>query len=170
MEKVPLHGDLQIDQDLAFSRREWRVQHIGWLLMVVLIAAASLGLFGRGPLSNAHVQTADGRLGIAYQRVAHHQASDLLGLDVRPNATGDDTVRVWFDRAYMQHRIVESISPEPERTATDGERIVYAFHLSDRTRPARIVFRTRPDALWVQPARAGIIGGDSLRYRQIVLP
>jgi hypothetical protein len=170
MDEIPLHGDLQIDQDLAFSRREWRVQHIGWLLMVVFIVAASVGAFGRGPLSSAQVRTADGRLGIEYQRIAHRQGPDLLQVDVRPDAAAEDTVRIWFDRDYMQDRIIESISPEPERTTTDGDRIVYAFHVPDRTRTARIVLRTRPDVLWAQPASAGIIGGDSLRYRQIVLP
>ena len=170
MEKVPLHGDLQIDQDLAFSRREWRVQHIGWLLMVVFIAAASLGVFGRGALSKANVRSADGHLDVEYQRVARHQGPDLLRVEVRPDALREDTLRIWFDRAYMEDRVVESVSPVPERTVTDGDRIVYAFLVADRTRPTRIVLRTKPDALWAQPARAGIIGGDSLRYRQIVLP
>ena len=134
MNDIPLHGDLQIDQDLAFSRREWRAQHIGWLLMVLFIIAASLGVFGRGPLSKAHVRTPDGRLGVEYQRVAHHQGPDLLRVEVQPDAIREDTVRIWFDRVYMEDRLVESVSPVPDRTVTDGDRIVYAFLVGDRTR------------------------------------
>jgi len=170
MKTVPLHGDLQIDQDLRFSKREWRTQHAGWLLMLILIAAAALGLFGHGPLASRHAQTPDGRLKLDYDAVARHSAPDILRIEIAADAVSDGTVSIWFDRAYIHARTVESISPEPALSGTSGDRIAYEFRIADRTQAAIIAFHTSPRDMGRQRGAAGLVGGDSLRFSQIVLP
>lgn len=170
MNDVPLHGDLQIDQDLAFSHREWRVQRLGWLLMVLFIVGAAAGLFGGGPLSMARTGTADGRLAIEYDRIARHEGPDLLRLEIAPEAVINGTVRLWFDRAYILDRTIASISPEPERSGAADNRLVFEFHVADPARRTLIEFHTKPGAIWRQSGSAGLVGGDSLRFSQFILP
>ena len=38
----------RIEDGIAFQRRVWRAERIGWALMLALVAAAILGLFGGG--------------------------------------------------------------------------------------------------------------------------
>ena len=170
MNSVPMHGDLQIDQDLRFSQREWRTQKAGWLVMLLLILAALLGVFGRGPLSPQQAVTANGRLILAYDRVARHSATDVLRLAIAPTAVSGDTVSIWFDRAYMHARAIESISPEPQGFSSSGDRIVYRFRVDDPARPAVIAFLTNPRDIGRRRGSAGIVGGDSLRFAQFILP
>jgi hypothetical protein len=47
--EVQRHGDLEIQEDLPFQRREWLVERVAWGVMALLIVAALLGLFGTGP-------------------------------------------------------------------------------------------------------------------------
>lgn len=53
MEPIRRVGELEIEEDLDFQRRMWRLQQIGWALLVLVVVAALLGLFGKGPLSRA---------------------------------------------------------------------------------------------------------------------
>ena len=170
MDTVPLHGDLQINQDLRFSRREWRTQHVGWVVMLLFILAAALGAFGRGPLATRQAQSGNGSLDIEYAKVARHSAPDILRVEVAPEAIASGMVTIWFDRTWVHGRSVESISPEPEQSSAGGDRITYEFRIADPTRPAILAFETRPRDMGRQAAAIGIAGGDSLRFTQIVLP
>jgi hypothetical protein len=64
---------MEVNADIEFQRRVWRVQRIGWLIIAAVIVAALLGVFGGGPLSRAAVQ-GDG-LRLEYERFARLQQS-----------------------------------------------------------------------------------------------
>ncbi len=51
---------LDVEEDMAFQRRNWRAERIGWAAMVAIVIAAVLGLFASGPLSWATAQTPTG--------------------------------------------------------------------------------------------------------------
>src|SRR5919106_6001727 len=73
---------LQIDQDLAYQQREWLVERVGWIVMLLLIVAAAAGIFGNGVLSRASVS--DGKqLRIEYERFAHYLTPTSLKVHMR---------------------------------------------------------------------------------------
>ena len=53
-------GELDVSEDLAFTRREWLLRRVVWALVLVTLLAALCGLLGIGPLSQ--VSAADGQL------------------------------------------------------------------------------------------------------------
>ncbi|HEV2128712.1 MAG TPA: hypothetical protein VGR22_08850, partial [Thermomicrobiales bacterium] len=65
-------GDLEVDEDIEFQEREWKVQRVGWALMLVVIVLALVGLFGTGPLSAVEREADDGTLVLEYQRFVRH--------------------------------------------------------------------------------------------------
>jgi hypothetical protein len=67
-------SQLQIDEDLAFQRREWKIQRVGWGAMALVIIAALLGVFGTGPLSNATLEREGLRL--EYERFCRFAAAN----------------------------------------------------------------------------------------------
>ncbi len=48
MEQIPRVGDLDIEQDLDFERRQWHVQRVGWVVFLLILLAAFVGLLGTG--------------------------------------------------------------------------------------------------------------------------
>ncbi|MEP7151377.1 MAG: hypothetical protein ABI856_06680, partial [Nitrospira sp.] len=66
---------IQIEQDLPFQYRQWRLERIGQVLLACCIVAALLGLFGHNPLSTTTGQTSDGRLSIHYDRFARIESN-----------------------------------------------------------------------------------------------
>jgi hypothetical protein len=62
---------MEIETDLEFQRRVWRVPRVGWLIIGAAVVAALLGLFGTGPLSRA--STDGGGLTVEYDRFARRE-------------------------------------------------------------------------------------------------
>ena len=47
---------IDLDDDIAFQRRQLFVERAGWIAMLAVVVAAFLGVFGHGPLSTAVVE------------------------------------------------------------------------------------------------------------------
>lgn len=161
-------GSIEIDQDLDHARALWRVQRLGWIAMLLVILAGLLGIFGDGPLAKAHA-SGDG-FTLDYDRFARHGAPTSLAAEVEAGALRGDTATLWLSRQYLDALELESVIPEPERVETRDDVVLFTFLAADRSRPARITFKVRPDDYWSKPASAGIDGGGSVSFRQFIYP
>jgi hypothetical protein len=110
MKKKDTSGEIQITQDMAFQRLEWRIQRVGWFLMAAVVCAALLGLFGDGPLSSA-VQTS-GSLRIEYDRFLHNQAPSEYRIHF---STSQAEFQLGFNHSFLQNVKLERITPDPIR-------------------------------------------------------
>jgi hypothetical protein len=146
-------GELQIEQDVAFQRREWRMERAGWVALATFVIAAAAGLFGDGPLSHATASDQSRQLVIRYQRFVRASASSELHLQVSASAANSGEITVWADRAYLRDVEVSSIVPEPTRVSQLGKHIVYAFAVAAAAESSEIAFRYKP-------ARAGRLHGS----------
>jgi hypothetical protein len=158
-------GDLEISQDLDFQRKEWRIQRIGWLLMLGVTVIALLGGCGHGLLARATRRTPDDALVLRYDRIARHQGPTRLVLQL--NGRAGDSVAVWLDEAYVNGVQVRTITPDPERVSSGNGRITYRFAVQPN---ATITFLVDPDKFWRREGALGVEGGPSIRFTQFVLP
>ena len=170
MTTVPRYGDIEVDQDLDFQRRDWRAQRIGRIVMLAIVVAALGGAFGDGPLSSASAHSSNGHLQVDYERIARHSASLPLRVHVGPHAPGDSVVDLWIDEDYMHGLVVRDISPAPVQTRAGDRRLIYRFHLADPSRAADVVFQVDAQKLWSRRGAIGLVNGDSVPLRQFVLP
>ena len=161
-------GLIEVDQDLDHARSLWRVQRFGWVVMLLIVIGAALGLFGHGPLADGQAR-AEG-LTLNYDRFARHGATSSLEAEIEPQALRGDTLTLWMTRKYLEGAELESVIPEPARVATRGDLVVFTFMTAERSRPTRITFKLRPDEYWSEHARAGIDGGESVSFRQFIYP
>lgn len=162
--------DLEIDQDLAYLHRSWRVQRVGWLGMAVVLALALAGLLGSGPLSWQEV-TVPGFLRVEYQRFARYQAPQTLTVRVDPAATHAGEVRLWVDRRYLEHARIETITPEPSRVETAADRLVYVFAMNRTGEPATVAFDLQAERIGTIAGRVGLDGTEAAApFRQLVYP
>jgi len=114
---------LDIEQDLPFQYRQWKLERIGQVLIACCILAALIGLFGHNPLSTATRQTADGRLSIHYDRFARTESNSDFLVTFEPGKGTDGVVRLWLSQEYLDAFKVTAVSPVPLRgEARDGRR------------------------------------------------
>lgn len=160
---------LQIDEDMRFQRREWVVQRVGWVVILVLLIAGLLGaLGGDGVLS--HRAARAGPLALEYERFTRQRRPTSLHVRVDPASAIDGQVRVWLDQSVLDRIDIERIEPEPVETRADDERVVYQLALADPARPARVTIAYQPADLGVMRVRLGVVGGDEIAVDQIVYP
>lgn len=103
---------LQINQDLVFQRREWRVQRIGWWVLCAFVLAAALGLFGNGPLSRAQAGDPGSPLRADYQRFVRVGAPARVTIHGTTGGSGQDW-QLRLSRPYFDGVRLEHVTPEP---------------------------------------------------------
>lgn len=157
-------------QDLAFQRREWRAERIGWLAIAGLVLAAMLGLLGDGPLSSTSADSPDGSIHLIYQRFGRVTATQALRIRFHPVADADRRYRVWISGAYRDANRVREVSPTPEHVEDDRGRVVYVFRALQIERSTEVTFYVQPRVAGLCPGWIGLVGGDSVAFRQFIYP
>jgi len=164
-------GDLEIEQDLRFQRREWRVQRIGWLLMALLICAALLGVFGGGGLlTGASDSAAGGAAKISYQRFARLSAPASLKVRFPESAVQNGMLQVAVERDYIEGVQIEHITPEPESVEVTADAIVYTFAVGDPSGAGQVAFHYTTESIGLVSGWVELADTERLTLRQFVYP
>ena len=143
--------NLEIDQDIEFQRRSWRVQRIGWIAMVILVGLGLVGGLGSGPLSR-QVLVVPGVLHLDYKRLTRYQSPEKLIVRLQSAAISGREVGLWIDREYLDASKVETVTPPPIHVESSADRLVYFFRLARPVEPATIrLCRTLTWALVILP-------------------
>lgn len=161
-------GDLEHERDLRFQHRQWTVQRVGWLVMVLIIVAAFLGLLGAGPLSSS--TAAMGPLQLQYLRFERRHAPTELEVSVASSADSQDQLELWMSSDYLSRVEITSIIPEPEEVIEAGDRVVYRFNVNDQMGTVSIRILLEPDDPGLGTGRIGVAGGPELEFWQFVYP
>lgn len=163
-------GDFEIDQDLRFQDREWKIQRLGWVAILLLVVLALLGLFGTGPLSTATASDADGPLSVDYQRFIRHGGRTTLTIRVGNDYLAGNEVEVSLTDTYLDGVEVQQITPQPQEVrAGDGE-LIYVFAVEDMTQPFEVSFSLRPQHIGRLSGEASITDGPTVAFDQISYP
>lgn len=157
--------DLDIDEGLNFQRRQWALQRAGWVIMLVVIVLACLGLFGEGPigkvmLSNSNVRLEFDRFGRLGRETRLNFQTDLT--------KGKSQHHLWLSRRYLERVRIERIEPEPDSSQIEAERTVYSFRTDVKS--LNVSFVVRPETAGRLPGIAGSEGAPDLRFAQFIYP
>jgi hypothetical protein len=114
---------LPIQEDMLFQRRNWVAERVMWSVMTVGVAAAILGLFSRGPLSDGRI--ADGRtFTVEYEAYAHKTARTNFTVRTAHATIPESIVRL--SRSFLDSYDIEFVHPHPVRAAS-GDSLVMVF-------------------------------------------
>lgn len=161
-------GQLEINQDFEFQRREWRFQFIGWLLMSLPIVAALLGLMGSGPLSDATATAPDSSLQVEYHRFLHRHNPGQITLHLRQSPP--QKARIWISHSLLHGMKLEETTPRAE-TVEAGASGDYLTFLTDGTGgPMTIKLYIDPEAIGWLSASAKLDGEPAVEFGQFIYP
>src|SRR5215207_519621 len=108
-------GDLELDQDLTYQQREWRVERISWIVWLLLIVAALLGLLGPGPLSQTRAGSQDERVWVDYERFVRYRSPTQLIVHIEPDAAQEGMFHLQLDQEFIAKAQIQRIDPEPDQ-------------------------------------------------------
>lgn len=169
---TPNHrSELEISEDMAFQRRTWFVERVGWVILGAILLAAMLGVFGgRGWLTSAELETEDGSLSMHYDRFWRMQSPTRLRIVARSADESATTVHLWIGREYIEAITIAAITPQPDRVEAGIDRFEFVFALDEAGQAATILFGIEANRAWHLGGRIGVVGGDVLSFSQFIYP
>jgi len=162
-------GDLQVDQDMAFHKRMWTVQRLGWVVCTFVLAAAAVGLLGDGPMAERSAKAGD-VLEVRYGRIERHRSPSKMSVWVSTDVADAGVVEVWLDRVFADRLRIDSVTPEPESVTTSATRVTYTFEVDEAQPRAHISYAVDHQGIGPQRGEVGIVGGRTVGFGQFVLP
>jgi hypothetical protein len=161
----------EIDEDMAFQRKQWVAERIGWACMALVLLAALAGLLGPGPLSKAVAGNPGGPISVHYDRFPRHSAMGKIKVILGPGAAKKSEARVWVSRTLLDAHRIHEVVPEPERVEAGGDdRYTYVFHVDDAAPETTLIFQLEPESFGRCDGRIGLDGGPEVALRQFVYP
>jgi len=160
-----LHA-LTAASQMARMRWKWRLQHLGWAVIGLLVLAGAVGLFGSGPLSST--TRAANELTLEYDRFIRRGTPFTLKATI-PVPPGSTRAELSLPRDYLGSLRVLSIVPEPIQVVSGAELTKFLF-AADPASDLLVV------DLHAEPIKAGMLdaeliaGGARLQFTQFVWP
>jgi hypothetical protein len=162
-------GDLEVPQDLAFQRRAWTFERIGWVAMALVLLAGIAGVWGEGPLAQAEAVSRDGSYSVEYARFARHQAPEAIRVTLTAGAAGQEA-RLSIDRDYADGMQVEEVYPEPESVEAGPDEVIYVFSLAEEGTAATVVFSVLYDDIGRNGGEITLEGHPPVKLSQFIYP
>ena len=164
MTAKPVHAP-EIEEDLPFQHRNWRVQRMGWVLLGAVVLAGLAGLLGSGPLSNAQ-ESNDAGVKVKYERFVRHGAPSKIEVTVAKPAR---PVRIAISRSFLETLETRRLLPTPGQVQAGDGFVVYAFE-PEGSGPMQVTFLVQPDELGSHEAEIVVNDGSALTIRQFTYP
>jgi hypothetical protein len=115
---------LQIKEDIPLHEKGWIVQRLGWILILGVMAAGLLGLFGQGLLSKQKVSS--GNINAEYQRFFRYETEMQVALHSPQHIS-----TILLPQQYLEKFSKIMFIPEPSSTMTISGGVLYNFPPSD---------------------------------------
>jgi hypothetical protein len=163
-------GDLEIDEDFEWERKEWTFERIGWGLMALLILAALLGFLGQGPMSSRTAGEEGGPFWVEYHRFVRYNAPEQIFIFIGPQFVQGDEVRLVVEGDFSHEFMVKDITPNPDSVELSTGRLIYVWKVTEAEGPMQVNFQFRANQLFGQNSEFGPEQGELVHISQFVFP
>ncbi len=154
---------------MAFQRRNWMVERIGWAAMALILAAAALGVFAVGPLSWTTVKDPEEILSVEYERMQRQSAPATVKVKVAPQGVTADGIVLDIDEEFASAFKITEIWPQPVQSTAIPGGMRLRFDAAPGA-PATIHFHVSPEEIgFIQP-RLGLSGRDRIALPTFTYP
>ena len=142
---------------MAFQRRFWAFQRVGWVVMLGLLGLTALGLFSKGPLSWTTATPPSGAIAVDYERSLRLGASSTVSIDVLGEGGATE---VTVDPDFVKALRLESVYPLPRASGAGPEGMHMVFEIPEGK--GRIVMSVRPEAVGYADVSLSVAGAGGI--------
>lgn len=168
-DSVPrIHDEIAVGENIDFQRKWWRFEKIIWPILLLIVIADMLGVFGRGWLAKAHAETPDHALTLDYERVARASTPSIMTFKFGPAAIHNNRIVLFVSDSIVKPLGAQRISPEPALSIIGKNGITYVFASSDS--PASAQIQLQPSFPGPHTFRVQVLGSESINGSIFVMP
>lgn len=169
MAQQPAENGLELDVNMRLQRVIWKVQRLAWVVAFLVLVMIALGITGDGPLADARRASDDDGLAIEYARFARETAPTTMRLAVTPGPDASE-VQLWLGQVLLDQYRIEQITPEPDSTTLDSERLLLSFPVASSGGEMEIDLELEPRTRGAVASELGLVDGPDFEITQIVYP
>lgn len=163
-------GDLELEQDLSFEKREWNFQRAGRGLMALIVLAALLGFFGAGPLSLTEATDGTGNLEVIYERFGRRGATTNLTVSIEPPAFSNGEAEVRLGSDYLGQMQLDAVAPDPDKVTAEDDYYIYTFLVDQPNSAMTVTFNFTIDAMGSVTGLVGLPGEEPIELEHFFTP
>lgn len=126
MEKIKTSLDLE--DEIRLHETGWTIQRIGWVVILLLLVASALGVFGTGILSKKNI-TKNGH-NIIFEKFVRYEAPMQLTVDAKSK---NNKIEIRIPQTYFKSIELDKIVPEPHRRDLADGMAIFTFESKDPT-------------------------------------
>ena len=164
---VPRSQEATVGENLAFQKREWVFQRLGWVALLLLIVASGVGLLGPGMASRSTSTEPSSGLQIEHYRLVHRQAP--VDITARLEQSNAEEQSIWIGAGLLERMTIESMVPEPIRVEADSEGSRFVIATTPGA-PASFRLSVRYERCGTAKGRIGRNAAESLDLETFVYP
>lgn len=135
------HTGLELDHDVAYHRRFWKVQRGVWICWGLVMVAGFFGLLGPGARSEKTVNDEKSGHSLTYEGFIHRQAPAELKIRFAAATDYNPEIRVAINRALIEGIETLGIDPQPMKQEASGDEYFYTFNRAEPQQPMTVIFR-----------------------------
>ena len=169
VDSVPqVDNAIAVGEDLAFQRRWWKFERGVWVVFGLILLADALGGFGRGPLSKAERQTADGAMKVKYERVERAGTPSVMSLEFQPQAVRNGQLELFVSNTLLRQIGAQRIIPQPSSSSLSEGGVTYTFPV--QAAPAIVQFALEPSFPGLHSFQLRLAGEDAVGGKIAIVP
>jgi hypothetical protein len=158
---------LQLDEHFEAQKRGWTLDRICWAVLLAIVGATLLGVFGNGPIGLASAR--GDRLEVRYNRFGRLGADLVLEVQIDQAAASGGEFGLWVSGPYLEGVRIDEISPSPDTEEPLDEGILYTFVAGEGDLQAE--FDLTGDKIGVLEGAVGSSGPqDAVSFSQFLYP
>jgi hypothetical protein len=170
MARLHTVGEIQLSDDLPFSRKSWILERIGWAALGLLLAAGLAGLLGPGLFSKTRAGEPGGPIRVEFDRFERRQNEGTLRVELGPLREESGRAGLRIENRYLDGLEIESLRPEPVQVTADSGGTTFLFSKRGDGDGVSVVFEVRFKTFGLLAGRFSRPGGGEVEIRQFVYP
>ena len=115
-----IEPEFKIDEHIDLQEKGWVIQRIGWIMIIAVMIAGGLGLFGSGWISKQ--TSSSGNIRAEFERFFRYETEMKILVE-----SGDHISSISFPQQYLKDFRIIHFVPEPVNNNTSGNEVRYNF-------------------------------------------
>ena len=144
-----------VQEHMRWQRLEWRIQKVGYALLLAIVVSGACGLFSKGFLSDRKQVSPHGNLEVKYVRFARQQSD--MAMTIRLHALRDGLYSITLSGDGVDNFQLQNIQPQPLRAESSEASLTLWYKTQNMNRGATVWLGGQPQS----PGKYAFVVSDS---------
>ncbi len=116
-----IQHDLELNEEIKLHEKGWVIQRVGWVILLLVVLAGAVGVFGSGFLSKR--SPVAGGIKVEYERFFRYETE----MKILVQSSAEPITTISFPQSYLKDFRLIRFVPEPHYNQSTPADVLYYF-------------------------------------------